>query len=86
MYCALVYKRQVLPAPLDMPQACVATTKQPSDSDKSASAPPLDFLVKILNYPKARASLLELLSQSRDVIALSGESMDSTDKQHPYLG
>ncbi len=66
--------------PLDIPQASVATVKQLAGNDKSAAVPPLDSLVKTVDYPQLRPSLLKLLCQYRDTIALSGESFDFTDK------
>ncbi len=77
---ALVYNSHVLLESLDIPQASVDVVKQLAGNVKSAVVPPLDSLVKTVDFPELRLSLLKLLCQYRDMIALPGESLGSTDK------
>ena len=74
----LVYDQKVLPTPLDFPKACVATVSSTSDSELGLG-PPLSSLVNVVDYPELKHSLLDILEEHRNVIALPGEPLGSTE-------
>ena len=67
---ALVFDRPVVPEPLEFPVSFLASVYQNTSVNNTASVPTLKSCVPVADYPELRHSLLELLNQYRDVIAL----------------
>ncbi len=83
---ALAYDGQIVPGPLDLSRAGIGAFDQNSPVASKASAPAsIDSLVKIVDYPEHRDSLLTLLHKYREVIALPGESLGVTDKAEHHI-
>ena len=84
---ALVFDRKVEEHPLELPRAyCGAVSTEPSISDPaSCQGIRLDSHVKVVDYPELKAPLLDLLNRHRDVIALPGERLGSTDCAEHYI-
>ncbi len=76
---ALVFDGLVLPGPLEFKHAPVGAVNQPCAGDKTSKASSLGSFLKVGDYPELKGKLLKLLHQYRDVIALPGESLGTTD-------
>lgn len=76
----LLYDKKVVSEPLEFPTACVSSVSQSSGDIELGQAPTLRSLVNVVDYPEMKQSLLELLEQYRDVIALPGEPLGKTSK------
>ena len=76
---ALVFDRPVVPEPLEFPASFLVSVYQNTSVNNLGSVPTLKSCVPVAGYPELRQSLLELLNQYRDVIALPGEALDATD-------
>ncbi|KAG0722691.1 Sucrase-isomaltase, intestinal [Chionoecetes opilio] len=85
----LVYDRKVVPEPLELPTACVATLQKSAVDIEQGLDPTLIStlcsLVNVVDYPELKHSLLKLLGQYRDVIALPGETLGGTDKAEHHI-
>ena len=73
----LVYDRKVVTEPLEFPTACVASVHSSVDIEPG-QVPPLSSLVNVVDYPELKHSLMELLGEYRNVIALPGEPLGAT--------
>ena len=82
---ALVYDRQVVSEPMDLPDTCVASVQSSKQDSETTHAPTLDSLVVVKDYPELRHSLIELLSKYRDVIALPGEPLGATNMTEHHI-
>ena len=67
---ALVFDRPVVPEPLEFPASFLASVYQNTSVNNMASVPTLKPCVPVADYPELRHSLLELLNQYRNIIAL----------------
>ncbi len=76
---ALAFDGQVLPEPLELKHTPVGAINQPCAGDKTSQASSLGSFLKVGDYPELKGPLLKLLHQYRDVIALPGESLGTTD-------
>ncbi len=75
---ALAYDQPVIPEPLELPQACIASVDQlPSNSERGQD-PTLSSHVSVVDYPELKQPLLKLLGRYREVIALPGEPLGAT--------
>ncbi len=79
LFRALAFDGQVLPEPLELKHTPVGAVNQPCAGDKTSQASSLGSFLKVGDYPELKGSLLKLLHQYRDVIALPGESLGTTD-------
>jgi len=66
----LSYDKKVVPEPLEFPTACVSSVCKSAVDTELGQAPTLRSLVNVVDYPEMKHSLLELLGQYRNVIAL----------------
>ncbi len=83
---ALPYNGQIVPEPLELSCACIGAVNQNlSSASKASQTASLDPLVKIMDYPEHRDSLLTLLYKYCEVIALPGESLGATDKAKHHI-
>ncbi len=69
---ALAFDGQVMPTPIQLPSVSVGAVQDSSASSEKSSTASLDSLVKVVDYPEHRSSLLTLLNKYRSVIALTG--------------
>ena len=81
----LVYDRKVVPEPLEFPNACVASARESCGDIERGQVPTLSSLVNVVDYPERKHSLLELMGQYRDVIALPGEPLGATDRTEHHI-
>ncbi len=83
---ALVYDGQNVPENLELSRVCIGAVDKNSPVVSKASEPAsLGSLVKIIDCPEHRDSLLTLLRKYREVIALPGESLGATDKAEHHV-
>ncbi len=82
---ALAYNGRVESEPDELPQACVGTVSHSPACDKTSQNSSIDSHVKVVDYPELRPSLLNLLNKYREVIALPGESLGTTDKTEHHI-
>ena len=89
---ALVFDRPVVPEPLEFPASFLASVYQNTSVNKTASVLTLKSCVLVADYPEPRHSLLELLNQYRDVIALPQTvwgkiiyALESGDETYQFL-
>ena len=80
----LVYDRKVVAEPLEFPTACVASVCSAIDIEPG-QGPPLSSLVNVVDYPELRHSLMELLEEYRNVIALPGEPLGATQYTEHHI-
>ncbi len=76
---ALAFDGQVLPEPLELKHTPVGAVNQPCAGDKIRQASSLGSFLKVGDYPELKGPFLKFLHQYRDVIALSCESLGTTD-------
>ncbi len=76
---AIAFDGQVLPEPLELKHTPVGAVNQPCGGDKTSQVSSLGSFLKVGDYPELKGPLLKLLHQYRDVIALPGESLGTTD-------
>ncbi len=76
----LAFDGQVIPTPIQLPSVSVGAVHDSSASTEKSSTVSLDSLVKVVDYPEHRPSLLSLLNKYRSVIALPGEPLGPTSK------
>ncbi len=69
----------MLPEPLELKHTPVDAVYQPCAGDKTSQVSSLGSFLKVGDYPELKGLLLKLLHQYRDVIALPGESLATTD-------
>ncbi len=69
----------MLPEPLELKYTPVGAVNQPCAGDKISQASSLGSFLKVSDYLELNGPLLKLLHHYRDVIALSGESLGTTD-------
>ncbi len=76
----IAFDGQVMPTPIQLPSVSVgAVHDSPASSEKSSTAS-LDPLVKVVDYPEHRPSLLSLLNKYRSVISLPSKPLGATSK------
>ncbi len=76
---ALAFDGQMLPEPLELKHTPVGAVNQPCAGDKTSQASSLGSFLKVDDYSELKGPLLRFLHQYRDVIALPGESLGTTD-------
>ncbi len=76
----LAFDGQVIPTPIQLPSVSVGAIHDSSASTEKSSTASLDSLVKVVDYPEHRPSLLSSLNKYRTVIALPGEPLGATSK------
>ncbi len=62
---ALAFNGQVMPTPIQLPSVSVGAVHDSSASSEKFSMASLDSLVKVVDYPEHRSSLLSLLNKYR---------------------
>ncbi len=77
---ALAFDGQVIPTPIQLPSVSVGAVHDSSASTEKSSTASLESLVKVVDYPEHRPSLLSLLNKYHSVIALPGEPLGATSK------
>ncbi len=77
---ALAFVGQVMPTSIQLPSVNVGAVHDSFASSEKSSTASLDSLVKVVDYPEHRPSLLSLLIKYRSVIALLGELLCATSK------
>ena len=82
---ALAYDKPVVPEPLEMPSACVASLYNSTSHSKPVETQGFDSFVTVVDYPEFKPSLLEFLKKYNDVITLPGESLGVTDKTEHHI-
>ncbi len=82
---ALAFDGQVMPAPIQLPSVNVGGVHDSSTSTEKSSTASLDTLVKVVDYPEHRPSLLSLLNKYPSVIALPGEPLGATSKAEQLI-
>ena len=75
----LIFDRKVVPESCDIPEACVAPVLSSTPDTEPGKAPTLSSFVTDVDYPQAKHSLLDLLNRYRDVVALPGEALGTTN-------
>ncbi|RUM27774.1 MAG: hypothetical protein DSY32_05100, partial [Aquifex sp.] len=81
----LSYDKKVVPEPLEFPTNSVSSVCKSAVDTELGQAPTLRSLVNVVDYPEMKHSLLELLGQYRDVIALPGEPLGVTDRMVHHI-
>ncbi len=76
---ALAFDGQVLPEPLELKHTPVGAVNQPCADDETSQASSLGSFLRVGDYPEMNGALVKLLHQYRDVIALPGEPLGTTD-------
>ncbi len=82
---ALAFNGQVVSEPDELPQACVGIVSHSPACDETSQSLSLDSRVKVVDYPELRPNLLNLLNKYRDVIALPGEPLGTTNKAEHHI-
>ena len=84
---ALVFDRKVEENPQELQRAyCSAVSSDLSTTDPASyQRTHLDSHVKVVDHPELKPPLLDLLSRHRDVIALPGEPLGSTECAEHYI-
>ncbi len=62
---ALAFDGQVMPTPIQLFSVSVGAVRDSSAISEKSSTASLDFLVKVVDYPEHRSSLLSLLNKYR---------------------
>ncbi len=78
-WVALQRDGQLLPEPLELKHTPVGAGNQPCAGDKTSQASSLGSFLKVGDYSELKGPPLKLLHQYRDVIALPGEPLGTTD-------
>ncbi len=76
---ALAFDGLVLPEPLLLKHTPVGAVNQPCPGGKTSQASSLGSFLKVSDCLELKGPLLKLLHQYRDVIALPGESLGTTE-------
>ncbi len=82
---ALAFDGQFMPTPIQLPSVSVGAVHDSSASTEKSSTASLDSLVKVVDYPEHRPSLLSLSNKYRSVIALPGEALRATSKAEHFI-
>ncbi len=85
---ALAFNEQVVPEPLKLTlsRAYIDAVDQHSSADSKASHPALlDSLVKVMDYPEHKGSLLTTQHIYREITTLPGEPLGATDKAEHHI-
>ena len=83
---ALAYDSQVVSEPLEIGLIqCIVSAHSSTPGNETVHTSTLKSLVKVNDYPELRHSLIGMLTRYRDISALPGEPLGTTDRAQHHI-